>query len=239
MIDIHTHILPGIDDGSKSFEHSILMAKEAQSAGFTDIITTSHYMTNVYEADTKTRIELIEKYRELLENKNINIKIYNGSEIYFSDDFPELIINGVIPTLAESNYVLFELPLQSKITYVESTIFKLRNMGYIPIIAHPERYVVVQNDIKLATNWIESGALLQLNYGSAIGFYGRHAKKTFYKLLKENMVTFLGSDNHRTDQIYATIPKIIKILNRKIGVERVKELTETNPRKIIEHQSLV
>ena len=239
MIDIHTHILPGIDDGSKSFEQSLMMAKEAQEAGFTDIITTSHYMTNIYEANTNVRIDLIEKYRELLASNNINIKIYNGAEIYFSDDFPELINNGVIPTLADSNYVLFELPLQSKITYVDSTIFKLKHMGYIPIIAHPERYVVVQNDIKLAFDWVESGALLQLNYGSALGFYGRNAKKTFYKLLKNDLITFLGSDNHRTEQIYANIPKIIKILNRKIGMDKVKELTEINPKKIIEHQSIV
>ena len=75
--------------------------------------------------------------------------------------------------------------------------------------------------------------------GSALGFYGRHAKKTFYKLLKNDLITFLGSDNHRTDQIYANIPKIIKILNRKIGIDKVKELTEINPKKIIEHQNII
>lgn len=239
MIDIHTHILPGIDDGSKDFEQSLMMAGEAYNAGFTEIITTSHYMTNVYEADKSTRLKLIKKYQKLLEQNNIDLKLYNGAEIYFSDDFPELVKSGIIPTLANSQYVLFELPLRSKIIYIDSCIFKLKQMGYIPIIAHPERYAVVQNDINVAKEWVECGALLQSNYGSAIGFYGRYAKNVLFKLLKNDMITFLGSDNHRVGQIYANMPKIIKILKRKIGEEKLKELTEDNPKKIIEHKSLI
>ena len=239
MIDIHTHILPGIDDGSKDFEQSLIMAGEACDAGFTEIITTAHYMTNVYEADKEKRQDLIGKYQNFLEQNNINIKLYNGAEIYYSDEFPELVQDGTIPTLAESQYVLFELPLHTKVTYIDSCIFKLKRMGYIPIIAHPERYSVVQEDISLAKDWIECGALLQSNFGSAIGFYGKNAKKTLFKLLKEDMITFFGTDNHRIGQTYANMPKIIKILQRKIGEEKLYELSEINPRKIIEHISLI
>ena len=112
-------------------------------------------------------------------------------------------------------------------------------MGYIPIIAHPERYSVVQNDIHLAEEWTECGALLQANFGSVVGFYGRSAKSTLFKLLKKDMISFFGSDNHRTDQIYANMPKIIKKLKRKIGEEKFYILTEENPKKIIEHKSLI
>ena len=239
MIDIHTHILPGVDDGSRDFDQSLIMAGEAYNAGFTEIITTSHYMTNVYEADKPTRVKLIEKYQRLLDKNSIEIKLHNGAEIYFSEDFPELVKSGLIPTLADSQYVLFELPLRSKIIYIDSCIFKLKQMGYIPIIAHPERYAVVQNDIHLAEEWAECGALLQANFGSVVGFYGRSAKSTLFKLLKKDMITFFGSDNHRTDQIYANMPKIIKKLKRKIGEEKFNILTEENPKKIIEHKSLI
>ena len=239
MIDIHTHILPGIDDGSRDFEQSLLMAGEAYNVGFSKIITTSHYMTNVYEADRDTRIKLIKKFHELLEKNNIDIELYNGSEIYFSDDFPELIKSGVIPTLADSQYVLFELPLRSKILYIDSCIFKLKRMGYIPIIAHPERYSFVQNDMTIAKEWVKNGALLQGNYGSVLGFYGRNSKSTFFKLLKSDLISFLGSDNHRANQVYANMPKILKILNRKIGSEKLQKLIECNPKKIIEHENLV
>ena len=120
MIDIHTHILPGIDDGSRDFDQSLIMAGEAYNAGFTEIITTSHYMTNVYEADKTTRVKLLEKYQRLLDKNSIEIKLHNGAEIYFSEDFPELVKSGLIPTLADSQYVLFELPLRSKIIYIDS-----------------------------------------------------------------------------------------------------------------------
>ena len=239
MIDIHTHILPGVDDGSRDFDQSLIMAGEAYNAGFTEIITTSHYMTNVYEADKPTRVKLIEKYQRLLDKNSIEIKLHNGAEIYFSEDFPELVKSGLIPTLADSQYVLFELPLRSKIIYIDSCIFKLKQMGYIPIIAHPERYAVVQNDIHLAEEWAECGALLQANFGSVVGFYGRSAKSTLFKLLKQDMISFFGSDNPRTDQIYANMPKIIKKLKRKIGEEKFYILTEENPKKIIEHKSLI
>lgn len=239
MIDIHTHILPGIDDGSRDFDQSLIMAGEAYNAGFTEIITTSHYMTNVYEADKPTRVKLIKKYQKLLDDNNIDIKLHNGAEIYFSEDFPELVKSGFIPTLANSQYVLFELPLRSRILHIDSCIFRLKQMGYIPVIAHPERYAIVQNDIHLAEEWVGYGALLQSNYGSAIGFYGRTAKSTLYKLLKKNMISFFGSDNHRIDQIYASMPTIIKKLKRKIGEEKFYELTEKNPKMIIEHKSLI
>ena len=238
MIDIHSHILPGIDDGSKNFEQSLIMAEEASNAGFSEIITTSHFMTNVYDADNNTRVNLIKNYQQLLELNDIKLKLHNGSEIYFSEDFPELVKEGYIPTLAGSQYVLFELPLQNKITYVDSCILKLKEMGYIPIIAHPERYAIVQNDIDIAKEWVKCGALLQSNYGSAIDFYGKNARKTFYKLLKNDMVSFLGTDNHRTNQIYASMPKITKVLTRKMGEGKFYELTEINPKKIIEHEDL-
>lgn len=235
MIDIHTHILPGIDDGSGDFNQSLLMAGEAYNAGFTDIITTSHYMTNVYETNSDARFNLISEFQSLLNKNKININIYNGAEIYFSEEFPDLIANGTIPTLAGSQYILFELPLSKNVTYIDSVIFKLKRMGYKPIIAHPERYQIVQDNFELANEWISYGALLQCNYGSMIDVYGKSARKVLLKLLKNHMVTFLGSDNHRAGAIYAAMPKIVDKLKKKIGEDYFYELSEANPRKIIEN----
>lgn len=237
MIDIHTHILPGIDDGSANLNQSMDMAKIAYEVGFTDIITTSHYMENIYEADTKDRRYLINNLSDELNKEGINLKLYNGAEIYFTEEFPDMIARGLIPTLAGSKYVLFELPLTDKVVYLDSLLFKLKKMGLVPIIAHPERYQIVKENIDITEEWIDNGALLQCNYGSILGIYGKHAKKTLLTLLKKDRVTFLGTDAHST-HLYANMDKILKLYKKKIGNKKLEELTEINPKKIINNEDI-
>ena len=239
MIDIHTHILPGIDDGSENLNQSVDMAKVAFQAGFTDIITTSHYMETIYEADTKERRLLINTLSSELDKEGINLKLYNGAEIYFSDEFPEWIEKGIVPTLAGSKYVLFELPLTDKVVYLDSILFKLKKMGLVPIIAHPERYQMVKENVDITEEWIENGALLQSNYGSILGLYGKQAKKTLLSLLKKDRITFLGTDSHSPYGVYANMDKILKQYKKKIGDKKLVELTEINPRKILNNEDII
>ena len=232
MIDFHSHILPQIDDGSKSFEETIRMLEEARDVGFQKIISTSHYMEKYYEVDEEQRFQLI---------KQINfqdIELYLGSEIYVTNEIVQLLKDKKASTINNSRYVLYELPMHSKNMNDKEIIYRLVENGYVPIIAHPERYSYVQEDTEYVDELAEMGALFQSNYGSIIGMYGEKAKKTVKKLLKLNLIHFLGSDVHRAEQIYPKIPKIMKKLGKIVSQEKLEELTTLNAQKVLNDEEI-
>lgn len=236
MIDVHTHILPGIDDGSKDIEETFKILREACEAGFSDVFATSHYIEGEYEFNKTDREYIIEAIMEKVADEGLDITIHNGAEGYISNELPNLIREEVVPTLGESRYVLFELPLRAKVMYTNEVINKLIQMKLIPIIAHPERYELIQDEPSIAIEWVEQGALLQSNYASIIGRYGIKAKETLLKLLDANAVHFLGTDNHRSNSIYTRMEEIKKEFRRKIGRDKFYELSETNPRCILNNE---
>lgn len=237
MIDIHTHIIPKVDDGANEYKESYEMLKRAYEMGFTDIIATSHYMDGNYVADAKKREELIESLNSYLKDNNINIKLYLGNEIYIVLDILKLIEEGKASTLANSRYVLFEIPMNTNVLFFNECIFELKSKGYIPILAHPERYKVVKENPNIVSKWLERGLLMQSNYTSIIGEYGNEAKKTVKKLLKSNMVQFLGTDAHSEGK-YEKVKEAIKQIEKCIGKEKLEELTTINPRHIINDEEI-
>ena len=234
MIDFHSHILPDIDDGSRSLEESIKIVEEAKSVGFNKIISTSHYIERYYESDKEKRTELLEQ----LKSNITDVELFLGNEIYITYDIIKLIEEGKASTINDSRYILFELPLNTKPMNAEEVVYRIIEKGGIPVIAHPERYSYVQNDIKFAEKLFDMGALFQSNYGSIIGMYGSKAKKTVKKLLKQDMVHFLGSDVHRTNQIYPKIPQIMKKLKRIVSERKIEELTELNAEKVLKDEDI-
>ena len=239
MIDFHSHILPNIDDGSISMEETINIINEAKQAGFTKIILTSHYIPNYYECNELERTKLMEQVKNRLDvNSSADLQLYLGNEIYISNEITKLINEKKASTINNTKYVLFELPMNTKPLFTKEVIFKLIENGYKPIIAHPERYSYVQENIQFVEELADMGALFQSNYGSIIGMYGNKAKKTLKKLLKKDMISFLGSDVHRTNQIYPEIPKILKKLGKIISHERLEELTTLNAQKVLDGKFL-
>ena len=146
MIDFHSHIIPNIDDGSQSIEDTICMLEEAKKVGFTDIISTSHYIEDYYEVDEKKRKEYIDNIQKEVEGINIII----GSEIYVTHNIVNLINEKKASTINNTRYVLFELPMNSNVLYLKNVIFSLLENKFIPIIAHPERYSFIQKN----PNWL-------------------------------------------------------------------------------------
>lgn len=236
MIDFHSHILPGIDDGSRNLEQSIAMVNEAKKVGFTKIISTSHYMENYYECNEKNRKELLEQVQ-----KNVNgIELCLGNEIYITNNIIELLQNGQASSINGTKYVLFEFPLiTTRPMNDKEVIYRLVENGYIPIIAHPERYPFIQENPDYLFELEEMGALFQANYGSIIGMYGLKAKKTLKILLKNNLISFFGSDVHRPEQVYNKMPKIIKKLKKIISNEEFEEFTEINPEKVLKNENII
>ena len=236
MIDFHSHILPGIDDGSKNLEQSIAMVNEAKKVGFTKIISTSHYMENYYECNEKDRRQLLKKVQENVQG----IELILGNEIYITDNMIELLQNRQASSINGTKYVLFEFPLiATRPMNDKEVIYRLVENGYVPIIAHPERYPFIQENPDYLFELEEMGALFQSNYGSIIGMYGLKAKKTLKILLKNNLISFFGSDVHRPEQVYNKMPKIIKKLKKIISNEEFEEFTEINPEKVLKNENII
>ena len=236
MIDMHSHIIPTIDDGSRSIQETFNMINEAKDAGFTDIVMTSHFLLEYYEPTTQELFLWREKLQELLDNKKIDIKLHSGMEIYISNRLEDLIKEKKILTLNNSKYMLIELPLGTNINYLDYVLYFLQSISIKPIIAHPERYKYVQDNPEIIDKYISKGALIQCNYGSILGLYGKHAKNTFKILLKKGKVDFLGSDCHREKTIYLNIPKAVNKIKKITGDSFFYKISTENPRKVLNNQ---
>jgi len=241
MIDIHSHILFNIDDGSQSIEESINIIKCAVENGYKKIIFTPHYIKDSkYSCNNEDKHIIFEELKREIIKNNISIEIYLGNEVYIDDEIVKLLENNEIMTLNNSKYILIELPLNSKIPYIKNIIYGLRRRNFIPIIAHPERYMLYFNNIELFEELIEAGALLQGNFMSLFDIYGKHARKMLKLLLKENMITFLGSDkNKETDCFYNKILDVRKKLKKIIHDEsKIDDLLNNNIEKVINNEDI-
>ena len=236
MIDIHSHIIPNVDDGARSVEETFNILKEAQEAGFTDVILTSHFLLNYYETNAQELIFWKEKLQEVLKKQGTKINLHSGMEIYITNQMEELLENKKILTLANSRYMLIELPLATNVKYFDYVVYYLEAKGIKPIIAHPERYKCVQKDPDIVEEYIEKGCLIQCNYGSIVNLYGREAEKTIKTLLKKNQVHFLGSDVHRENGTYLIILDAIKKIRKIIGENKINEIITINPKKILQNE---
>lgn len=239
MIDIHSHILASVDDGSTSVDNSVQLLKKAEEAGFSDVILTPHYIEGYYE-NTKSIIkDKIKELKQNLYNEDIIVSLHQGNEIFLTENSPKLVQKGLISTLANSRYILFEVPFTTKMLNLEEIIFSFQELGAIPVLAHPERFSFIQEDPSSLIRLLKIGVLAQSNYGSFLGYYGKDAKNTAEILLENRLIQFLGSDIHRQGNIYENIDKIIKRLESISGDQRyINSLTTANPKCILEDLDL-
>lgn len=238
MIDFHTHILPNIDDGSRSIDETFNLIKEAKEVGFDGIILTSHYIENFYETDVPERDIWVKAISENLGAKGIDTDLYLANEIYISENMMGLLEQQKASTINNSCYVLFELPLNEEPLNLYDVIYSLQENKLIPILAHPERYSFVQKEPELIYDLIEKGCLMQANYGSIIGQYGVKAEYIVKKFLENNMIHFLGSDVHRQNSIYPKIPFALEKIKEIVGEEKLEELTTINPKLVLANKKI-
>ena len=231
--DIHCHLLPGIDDGSNSIEESIEILRRAEKEGVSEIVLTPHYIENTrYNCNNKNKKESFEILKKAIKQAGINIKLYLGNENYMSNNFIELLNNNEIMTINNSRYLLFEFPLSQPYKNSKDYLYELVTKGYVPILAHPERYRDFQKNPDLVEEYTRMGILLQGNYKSLLGKYGRASKRTLKVLLKKDLITFLGSDIHHIEDY--ELEKAIKKIKRIVKDEnRVVDILSNNFDKVI------
>ncbi|MFQ5865399.1 MAG: tyrosine-protein phosphatase [bacterium] len=237
MIDIHSHVLPKIDDGPNSWEGSLAMLHQAEQDGITEVAITHHILSNMAY---KREDEIIAKFQELQERiaiEKLKIKIHLGSEIYVQ---PDMELFHTISTYNNNKkYFLAEFPMQGIPKFVADRFFDIILDGMVPIIAHPERNMGIIRNPQRAFEFVQRGALLQMNANSILGRYGRAIKETAMMLLNSNLIHFVGSDGHNTRGRPIQLRAAREAVVRCWGDERAKLLFETNPRKAIVGEEIV
>ena len=234
MIDVHSHILNNVDDGSDSIESTIENLKKAEKAGFSDIILTPHYIEEYYENKKDIIKSKISELKQTVYDQEIIVQLHQGNEILLTENTPKLLVDSQISTLANSRYILFELPFSNRMLDLEQIIYTIKANGYIPILAHPERYTYIQENPESLIDIIKCGVLIQSNYGSFIEQYGKTAKNTVEILLENRLINFLGSDTHKQGHIYDNINTILKKMKEIVHSEKyIYQITTSNPQKIL------
>lgn len=234
MVDVHSHILPGIDDGARTFDDSIEIVRALVDQGVTDIIATPHYVSDTIYMSTRTaNTKLLNELKGLLKHDGINVNLYLGNELYIDSSIKSLLNKRTVSTLAGSKYIMVELPLNGEFPNYIDILGDLLESGYKVVLAHPERYAIAQEDFEVLQELYEMGVLLQCNYGSFLGKYDKYSEKTAIHLAKEKMIFALGSDIHSTRR-RDTITKSLKKLRKYYSDAELKKILVDNPRKIIE-----
>lgn len=240
MIDIHTHILPGVDDGSKSIEMSLEMARQAVETGVDTVICTPHCMPGIYNnyasGSLEERFQLL---RQALHETGIPLHIRKGMEVLAVREIGDLLEDKKLWTLNDSKYLLTEFSFDENPEYCDEALEEIIGKGYVPIVAHPERYYFVQESPQIVYEWYQKGYGIQLNKGSLLGNFGRREKATGDRLLRHGLVTCVASDAHRSNTRTIRMEELQEYLAERYGEEYMYMLTEENPVRILENRRLV
>ena len=223
MIDIHCHILPDIDDGSKSWDESIQMAKVARDDGTRAIITTPHWIEGSnWEPGTELIKEKVEQLNKRLADENIDLKVYPGMEIGITENLMSYFSNGRLLKLAGSTLALFETPYYSLPIGVDEIIFQLTSQDITPVFAHPERNIDFQNNPESIIPFVDKGALVQVTAFSFLGRFGPDAEKCVKDFAKMGLIDFIASDGHSADKRPPLISKGLEAWKNISGDDEVK-----------------
>lgn len=241
MIDIHSHILQGVDDGSEDLETSLEMLAMAAQSGVRTIFATPH--ANVPDefqnySSEKLKLKLVE-LRQAAADERIPVKICRGMELFATDDLPELLLEGMVWTMNGTRYFLTEFNFDEDPEFCFNVLARCRDFGFRPIIAHPERYFFIQEDPQLAFELCMDGAALQLNKGSLLGRFGPEAEDTAQLLIEHHLAACVASDAHGTGMRTTDMSEVAEVLNEQWGSRIARLLLSENPARIMAGERLL
>ena len=234
MIDVHSHLVFGVDDGSKTIEESVEIIKGLYEMGVTDTIITPHYINEtIYISPKLENLKKIDKIKEELLKQNINVNLYLGNEVYIDKDISKCVKENKICTLNNTEYILIELPMSGIYPDYLDIFLGLINEGFKVVLAHPERYTAFQKDFNKIYELSEIGVLFQCNLGSILGEYGKEATKVIKRLLKEKLVYMIGTDIHHPKKKYDMLKKATKKYKKYLNDEEIEDILKNNAKKIL------
>ena len=238
MIDIHCHILPEVDDGSRSLNESIEMAMIAKEQGITKIVNTSHYHPDFRYKKGEELLKELEDFNNVLKENMIDIEVVIGNEIYYTKDLIKEIDELDFYTLNNSRYILIELPPTNFPKDLCNIVYELKEKNYIPVFAHVERYREVQENPELIYEVINAGAIIQVNSHSILGKSGKELQKVCNTLLNRNMVHVVGTDAHSSKRRTPIFLDAYKYVSEKYSKEMADDLFIKNNNAIINNEAL-
>jgi len=234
IFDIHCHILPDVDDGSMSLDETIGMLKMEYADGVRFIIATPHYRKGMFETDMPRIREAFFKTCEQASRVIPDLQIYLGCEFHANMDMTEMLKRGDRPAMAGGRYVLTEFSGTSEYAYIRERVHSLLSCGYKPIIAHAERYECLRKTTERIDELTDMGAHIQVNAGSILGEMGLSTKLFCRKLMKMDLIHYIGTDAHGIRERIPNMGKCAEYLEKKIGQDYAWQLLYENPRKIIQ-----
>ena len=226
MIDIHCHILPGLDDGAKNLSNSIQMAKQAVEQGIRTIVATPHHLNQQYENPREIILDKVEELNKALQEEQINLKIVPGQEVRIHGEMIEGFEAGEIQTVNDSQYVLMEFSSSHVPRYTDKLFYDLQLKGLIPIIVHPERNSEIVERPEILYQLVMKGALTQVTAASICGDFGKRIKQFSLQLIEANLTHLIASDAHNTSSRSFKLREAYDIVKAKYGKEQLYLLHE-------------
>lgn len=203
-VDMHSHLLPALDDGLQTMEETIFFIDELNKMGYEKLICTPHILSDVHPNSPQTILPRLAEVQQALKEKNIKVKVEAAAEYMVDHEFEQLIKRGEQLLTFGKNFILIEMSYLAPSPNLDQVIFDLRLAGLQPIIAHPERYNYYHHNFEAYKKMKDSGCWFQVNLLSLSGYYGKHIKKAGEKLIAEGMIDLVGTDMHHMNHMNAT-----------------------------------
>ena len=237
-IDIHNHILPGIDDGAKDEQMSLQMLHMAAEDGITHLIATPHFHYRRGHAVPEQIKRTLALMQEMAGEAGIPIHLYSGNELYYTHELLEMVKAKAALTLADSDYVLLEFSPETEQRKIQNAVYEFLSEGYYPIIAHMERYQAFYKQPEFLETILEMGAYYQVNAGSITGNGGWVLKRFTRKMLKSGMIHFVATDAHDLEKRQLHLGSASTWIEKKLGESELRDFMYENPLKILENKAL-
>lgn len=228
IVDMHCHILPGVDDGSQSMETTLKMIKIASEEGVTHMIATPHFKKDRHNASPGTIQKLVADVQKLSDDNNLGLTILPGNEIMFFSDMEEAFDEGRLTTMNHSDYLLIEFYPDDDYSRIKRAVEMTQGLGLHPVIAHAERFAELRKDINKIEELKNQGALIQVNASSIVGEQGLGTKLYIKKLLKNELIDFVGTDAHHYDKRAPHMEKCANYLESKVSTEYASAILYKN-----------
>lgn len=234
IIDIHTHMLPGVDDGSRNLEQTKELLFESYKQGVRTVIFTPHFQVGVYTKEKELLETRLGQVKEMMIDELPDLKLFLGNEIYFTNDVPELLSKGSLCTLAGSKYALIEFATNIHYDVLKNSLYRVLLEGFVPILAHAERYQCLYKKISLVEDLVDMGAYIQVNSESVVKETSRPVKKFVKKLIDNDLLHIIATDTHDIKYRNTKFRECVAFLSKKYNDEYIKTLLIDNPQKVID-----
>lgn len=237
-VDVHCHIIPHVDDGARSSGQALRMINIAYDNGIRAMIATPHYEVGKYDSNKEEIEKNFLKLKKLAAQRYPDFNIFLGNEIFFSYGVVESLNDGTIYTMAGSNYVLVEFSPNDRLDYIEKSLYEIVNAGYTPILAHVERYESVMKSYHNVERLVDEGVYIQTNASTVAGRGGRGMRRKILKLIKRDLIHFIGTDAHSDRRRSPVLEDCIAYLLKKTDEDTVELLLRTNALHVLKNEDI-